>query len=68
MSVTRLVRRTTSAGQAALLFALPHGGQSLARRNCWTAMSVDASRARARREAALAMSRAVAQHGLAASG
>ena len=61
MSVTRLVRRTTSTGQAALLFLLPHGGQNLARRNAWTSMSVDAARARARREAAAAFGSAAAQ-------
>ena len=58
MSVTRLVHRTTSSSQAALLFLLPHGGQNLARRNAWASMSVDAARARARREAAAALTAA----------
>jgi hypothetical protein len=59
MSVTRLVHRATSTGQSALLLLLPHGGQNLARRNAWASVSVDAGRARARREAAAAMSAAV---------
>lgn len=62
MSVTRLLHRTTSTGQSALLFVLPHGGQNLARRNCWASMSADAGRARARHEADAAMSEAVALH------
>jgi hypothetical protein len=60
MSLTRLIHRTASTSQAALLFVLPHGGQNLARRNAWASMSVDAARARARRDAAAAMTRAVA--------
>ena len=73
MSVTRFIRRTTRRSQSTLLFLLPHGGQNAARRNAWSSMSVDAARARARREAAVAMTRAVAAHAtsshtLAASG
>src|SRR4051812_22454398 len=60
MSVTQLLHRTTSSSQAALLLVLPHGGQNLARRNAWASMSVDADRARARTEAADALSRAAA--------
>ena len=41
--------------QAAVLTAFPHGGQHGSRRNAWTAMSSDAARARARREAAAAL-------------
>lgn len=55
MTTARLVHRMTSAAQSTLLFVLPHGGQQLARRNAWAAMSVDASRARARREATAAL-------------
>jgi len=58
MSVTRLIHRTASSSQAALLIVLPHGGQNLARRNAWASMSVDADRARARNEAAAALARA----------
>jgi hypothetical protein len=68
MSVTRLVHRATSTGQAALLFVLPHGGQNLARRNAWASMSVDAARARARREADAVLGAAVARGGVAATG
>ena len=38
-------------GQAALLAALPQGGQRIARRNAWAGQSADAVRGRARREA-----------------
>jgi hypothetical protein len=62
MSVTRLVHRATSTSQSTLLFLLPHGGQNLARRNAWTSMSVDAGRARARREGAAALTVAAASH------
>ena len=62
MSLNHLVHRATSTGQATLLFVLPHGGQNLARRNAWASMSVDATRARARREAAAALTVAAASH------
>ncbi len=68
MSVTHIVRRTGSTGRSAVLFLLPHGGQRIARRNAWAAMSFDAGRARSRQEAADAMSRAVARHRVAATG
>ena len=68
MPVTRLVSRTAANGQSALLFLLPHGGQSLARRNAWASMSTDAARARARREAAAAITVAAARHRVAATG
>ena len=60
MSVPRLIHRATSTGQSTLLFLLPHGGQNLARRNAWASMTVDADRARARREAAAALTVAAA--------
>ena len=60
MSVPQLIHRATSTGQSTLLFLLPHGGQNLARRNAWASMSVDAGRARARREAAAALTVAAA--------
>jgi hypothetical protein len=41
--------------QAALLAAAPFGGQHTARRNAWAAMSADAARGRARRDAEAAM-------------
>jgi hypothetical protein len=62
MSLIRLVHRATSTGQSTALFLLPHGGQNLARRNAWASMSVDAGRARSRRDAAAAMTHAVAAH------
>lgn len=62
MSVTRIVRRTASTTQTAVLLLLPHGGQRVARSNAWASMSADAVRARGRQEAAAAMSRAVALH------
>ena len=40
----------------------PHGGQRVARRNAWAAMSQDAVRARARREADAALSLAAWAH------
>ena len=63
MSVFRLVHRTSSTSQSALLFLLPHGGQNLARRNAWASMAVDAGRARARHEADAALSHAAASYG-----
>jgi hypothetical protein len=65
MSVFRLVHRTTSTSRSALLFLLPHGGQNLARRNAWASMAVDAGRARARNEAAAALTRATASYAVA---
>lgn len=41
--------------QRAVLTALPHGGQRVARRNAWASMSADAAMARARREAEAAL-------------
>lgn len=48
-------------GQAALLAALPHGGQRLARRNAWAGQSADSVRGRNRREADAALALAVAR-------
>jgi hypothetical protein len=62
MSLLRLAHRATSTGQSALLLLLPHGGQNLARRNAWASMSVDVARARARHEAAEALTVAAASH------
>jgi hypothetical protein len=62
MSLTRVTHRATAVSQSALLLLLPHGGQNLARRNAWASMSVDATRARARREAAAALTVAAASH------
>lgn len=51
--------RTTSEFQALVLALVPHGGQRSARQNAWASMSQGAVRARGRREAELAMDRAV---------
>lgn len=48
-------------GQAALLAALPQGGQRIARRNAWAGQSADAVRGRARREADAAVALAGAR-------
>ena len=68
MNGTRFVRSSRRTAQAAVLFLLPHGGQSLARRNAWASMSADAVRARGRREAAAALTLAAARHRVAATG
>ena len=44
--------------QDLLLAAAPAGGQSVARRNAWAAMSQDAVRARGRRDARIALAAA----------
>jgi hypothetical protein len=46
-------------GQAAVLAALPHGGQRTARRNAWAGMSAQSARSRAQREADAAIADAV---------
>ncbi len=53
------VARTAGTFQNLTLALLPHGGQGAARRNAWSAVSEDAVRARARREAERAMDHAV---------
>jgi hypothetical protein len=58
MSLTSIARRTATGSQAVFLLLLPNGGQNLARRNAWGSMAVDAARARARRDAAHALSQA----------
>ncbi len=50
-------------GQAAVLAALPHGGQRIARRNAWAGMSADSARGRARREADAAVDAAARRVG-----
>ncbi len=55
------VTRTALSVQSLVLALVPHGGQRSARRNAWASMSSDAVRARARRDAELAMSRAQAR-------
>jgi len=54
-----LARRAARSFEQAMMTVLPHGGQGAARRNAWAAMAVDAAQSRARREADLAMDRAV---------
>ena len=53
--------RTALNVQSLVMAVVPHGGQRSARRNAWASMSSDAVRARARREADLALSRAQAR-------
>ena len=55
------IARAASLTTSVLLTALPHGGQRTARRNAWASMSTDATVARARREADLAMDQAHAR-------
>ena len=50
--------RTALNVQSLVMAVVPHGGQRSARHNAWASMSTDAVRARARREADLAMARA----------
>ena len=56
MHAVRPVARTV---QSLALLALPHGGQRVARQNAWAATSAEAAWARSRREAELALQRAV---------
>ncbi|MCW2601507.1 MAG: hypothetical protein JWM02_3336 [Frankiales bacterium] len=51
--------RTASSVQSLVVAVLPHGGQRSARRNAWASMSEGNSRAKARREAESAMTRAI---------
>ena len=60
------LRRTTSQVQALVLALVPHGGQRVARQNAWASMSQGAVQARNRREADLAMDRAVRRSDVAA--
>jgi hypothetical protein len=53
------VRPVTRTVQSLALLALPHGGQRAARRNAWASMSAETAWARSRREAELAMRRAL---------
>ena len=59
-SLTAPAASGLAAGQTLLLALLPHGGQHASRRNAWSGMAADAQRARARREAAVALDLAVA--------
>jgi len=54
-----MVTRSATRMQSLLLTVLPHGGQGAARRNAWAAMSADAVQSRARRDAEIAVDRAV---------
>lgn len=56
-----LVHRAARSIESAAMTLLPHGGQSAARRNAWSSMARDVSHSRARRDADLAMDRAVAR-------
>jgi hypothetical protein len=53
------VRPVTRTVQSLALLALPHGGQRVARHNAWASMSAESLWARNRREAELAMQRAL---------
>jgi hypothetical protein len=56
------VRPVTRTVQSLALLALPHGGQRVARQNAWASMSTDATWARTRLEAFVAMNRAISAH------
>jgi hypothetical protein len=56
-----VIRRAARSVETAMMAVLPHGGQGAARRNAWSAMAADAIQSRARREADLAMDRAVSR-------
>jgi hypothetical protein len=56
-----LVRRAARSLENATMALLPHGGQGAARRNAWSSMAHDVTRSRARRDADLAMDRAVSR-------
>ena len=58
------LHRTLANLESLAMTVLPHGGQRSARRNAWAAMSEGSARARARREAEVAMDRAVARYEL----
>jgi hypothetical protein len=58
---TRSTAHSFSRLQDLTLTLLPHGGQSTARRNAWTAMAADATLARSRREAEQAVAAAAAR-------
>lgn len=68
MTILSPLNRTATTMQSFVLAAFPHGGQGAARRNAWGSMSEDATRARARREAEEAVTRAVAMSAHPASG
>ena len=53
------VRPMARTVQSLALFALPHGGQRVARRNAWVSMSSETAWAKSRREAELALHRAI---------
>lgn len=55
------MRRTAQVLQLLVLALAPAGGQTAARRNAWASMSQGSARARGRREADLAMDRALAR-------
>jgi hypothetical protein len=59
--LTRTTTHQLSRLQDLALTLMPHGGQSTARRNAWSAMSADATLARSRREAELAVAAAAAR-------
>ena len=65
--LARSVVRSTSRLQDLTLTVLPHGGQRSARRNAWAAMSADATLARGRREAEVAVAAAAARRNHAAT-
>jgi hypothetical protein len=52
------LRRAVQLSQSALLVVVPHGGQRGARSNAWAAMTADAQRSRAHREADAALAAA----------
>ena len=68
MHVLGPVRSATRALQGVALLTFPHGGQHVARRNAWAAMSDSSARTRAHHAAAAALASAgTSQHRLASA-
>ena len=55
LPMSHLLLRARTISGAALLLAVPHGGQRVARRNAWAGVAEGLDRARAHREAQVAV-------------
>ena len=63
LPMTHLLVRARTVSGAALLLAVPHGGQRVARRNAWDGLTEGAGRSRARQEAQAAVALAARSAG-----